>query len=387
MKFINSKAARLKQGAIRAMFERAATMENVISMGIGEPDLATPEIVCQAAVEALQRGETHYTHNAGTKRFRDAVAKHLAEKGLNYDPDREIVATNGGMGSLSLLFLVILNPGDEILIQDPQWLNYVEQVEFCGGRAVRVPTDAAHNFEMQPEVIESLITPATKALMINSPNNPTGYIMSMETMEKIAAIAKKHNILIISDEVYSTLVFDGAQCHSIAEVEGMKDYTVVINSFSKAFAMCGWRIGYTAGPEHIVTAMTRCQEYVNSCANSAAQAAAAAALDQHMDESDKLREIFAKRRAVLLKGLSEIEGLKFEDPQGTFYAFVDVSSFGMTSKEFCDKLLDEEQVICIPGSAFGQCGEGYIRIAYTCDEETIKQAVVSIKRFCEGLKK
>lgn len=384
MKFINAKAASLKQGAIRAMFDRAAAMKDAISMGIGEPDMATPASICQAASRALEQGDTHYTPNAGTLQLRTAVASYLAKKGLSYDPVSEIVITNGGMGSLALLFLVILNPGDEILIQDPQWLNYVAQVEYCGGKAVRVPTDAEHNFEMQPEVIESLITPATKALMINSPNNPTGHIMSKETMEKIAQIAKKHDLLVISDEVYSTLLYDDASFHSIAELEGMKEYTVVINSFSKAFAMCGWRIGYTAGPSSIITAMTRCQENINACANSFGQAAAAYALD-HMEESEKLCEIFARRRELLMDGLSKIDGIRFKKPEGAFYIFADISSFGMSSKEFCDRLLEEQHVVCIPGSAFGSCGEGFIRIAYTCSDEALAEAIERIKAFCDGI--
>ena len=203
MDWINEKAKTLRQGAIRAMFDKASTMDNVISMGIGEPDMATPELVCRAGNEALEKGITHYTPNAGTPALRRAIAEKSNLKGVGYDPTTEIIITNGGMGALSLLFLVLLNPGDEVLIQDPQWLNYVAQVRYCGGEAVRVPTDLEHNFTMQPEAIEQRITPRTKALMINSPNNPTGSVMSRADMEQIAAIAKKHDLLIIADEVYN----------------------------------------------------------------------------------------------------------------------------------------------------------------------------------------
>ena len=215
MEWINEKAKTLKQGAIRAMFDRANTMTGVISLGIGEPDMPTPKLVCEAAKEALDKGITHYTPNAGTLSFRQAIAEKSYLKDLHYDPKTEIIITNGGMGALSLLFLVLLNKGDEILIQDPQWLNYVAQVAYCDGTAVRVPTDLEHNFEMQPEAIEKLITPHTKALMINTPNNPTGSVMTRETMAKIAELAVKHDLLVISDDVYTTLLYAGEEAEQL----------------------------------------------------------------------------------------------------------------------------------------------------------------------------
>lgn len=384
MKFINEKARKLEQGAIRAMFDKGNAMSGVISMGIGEPDMATPELVCQAGIEALKKGFTHYTPNAGTMELREAIAKKSSIKGLNYDPGKEIIITNGGMGALSLLFLVILNEGDEVLIQDPQWLNYVAQVKHCGGKAIRVPTDSEHHFEMQPETIEALITPRTKALMINSPNNPTGEIMCRDTMEKIAEIARKHDLLVISDEVYNTLVYSGEKYVSIAELDGMKERTVIINSFSKAFAMTGWRIGYIAGPAEIVDRMTKCQENFNACANSIGQYAAAAALD-HPELCLEIRDIFARRREILLEGLKSINGIKCDEPMGAFYAFPDVRAFGLSSQEFCERLLESERVICIPGSAFGECGEGFIRICYTNGEEDLKKALDRMDRFCRLL--
>ena len=223
MEWINEKAKTLKQGAIRAMFDRANTMTGVISLGIGEPDMPTPKLVCEACKEALDKGITHYTPNAGTLSFRQAIAEKSYLKDLHYDPKTEIIITNGGMGALSLLFLVLLNKGAEILIQDPQWLNYVAQVAYCDGTAVRVPTDLAHNFEMQPETIEKLITPHTKALMINTPNNPTGSVMTRETMAKIAELAVKHDLLVISDDVYNTLLYAGEEAPCIAAFPGMKE--------------------------------------------------------------------------------------------------------------------------------------------------------------------
>ena len=385
MDFRNEKAKKLKQGAIRAMFDRAATMTDVISMGIGEPDMPTPELVCRAGAEALQQGLTHYTPNAGTMQLRRAIAERASVAPVGYDPAQEIIITNGGMGALSLLFLVILNDGDEILIQDPQWLNYVAQVQYCGGVPVRVPTKAEDRFAMQPDVIESLITPRTKAIMVNSPNNPTGEVYSDEQLAAIAAIAEKHDLLVISDEVYNTLLYTGAKFRSIAELPGMKARTVVVNSFSKSYAMTGWRIGYAAGPADIIDRMVKCQENFNACANAPGQYAATVALD-HPELCEELRQIFERRRSILLDGLAKIDGIRCNRPNGAFYVFADISSFGLSSVEFCNRLLDEQKVVCIPGSAFGECGEGFIRIAYTCSDDELHEALKRISRFCSELR-
>ena len=385
MDYINVKAKTLKQGAIRAMFDKAASMTDVISMGIGEPDMPTPELVCRAGAEALERGVTHYTPNAGALALRRAIAEKASVKEIGYCPESEIIITNGGMGALSLLFLVILNDGDEILVQDPQWLNYVAQIKYCGGVPVRVPTDAAHRFAMQPEAVESLITDRTKAIMINSPNNPTGEVTDRKSLEKLAEIAIKHDLLVISDEVYNTLIYDGEECVSIASLPGMKERTVVINSFSKSYAMTGWRIGYAAGPAEIVDRMVKCQENFNACANAPGQYAAVAALE-HPELCSELRDCFAKRREILLEGFSKIEGLVCNRPAGAFYAFVDTSSFGLGSEEFCSRLLEEEHVVCIPGSAFGACGEGFMRVCYTNQEKNLEEAIRRIGRFCGRLR-
>lgn len=384
MDIISKKAKGLKQGAIRAMFDRAGSMTGVISLGIGEPDMPTPQLVCDAAAKALKMGITHYTPNAGTIDFRTAIATKSYIKDIHYDPAKEIIVTNGGMGALSLLFLVILEKGDEILIQDPQWLNYVAQVEYCGGKAVRVPTDKAHNFVMQPEVIEKLITPKTKALMINSPNNPTGSVMDGETMRKIAELAVKHDIFVISDDVYNTLLYDGAQNTCIASFPGMKERTAIVNSLSKSYAMTGWRIGFVAGPAAVVDAMTKCQENFNACANAPGQYAGMIALE-HPELCEELRKVFENRRRILLDGLNNIKGIESNNPTGAFYVFADISSFGLSSVAFCNRLLDEQKVVCIPGSAFGTCGEGFIRIAYTCSDSDLTEAVTRIKAFCEKL--
>lgn len=386
MDFLNEKAKELRQGEIRAMFDQAATMEDVISMGIGEPDMPTPELVCQAASEALRRGITHYTPNAGAMQLREAVASHSSISALGYDPAREIIITNGGMGALSLLFLVLLNDGDEVLIQDPQWLNYAVQVRYCGGVPVRVPTCAEDGFQMRPEVIEGLITPRTKVLMINSPNNPTGSVASPEQLESMAAVARRYDLLVISDEVYNTLFYTGEPCCSIAALEGMKERTVVINSFSKSYAMTGWRIGYAAGPASIIDRMVKCQENFNACANAPGQYAAAVALE-HPKLCLELREVFAQRREVLLEGLAKIKGISCRAPEGAFYAFPDIRAFGMSSQMFCQRLLEQQHLVCIPGSAFGVCGEGHIRMAYTCDVPVLQTGLQRLARFCEEVRR
>lgn len=385
MDYRNEKSKALTQGAIRAMFDRACTMENVISMGIGEPDMPTPELVCSAGAEALRRGLTHYTPNAGTMQLRRAIAARSSVAPVGYDPATEIIITNGGMGALSLLFLVLLDDGDEILIQDPQWLNYAAQVKYCGGVPVRVPTTAADRFAMQPDVIESRITPRTKAIMVNSPNNPTGEVYTDAQLAAIADIAKRHDLLVISDEVYNTLLYTGGSYRSIAELPDMKQRTVVVNSFSKSYAMTGWRIGYAAGPAPIIDRMVKCQENFNACANAPGQYAACTALE-HPELSEQLCAVFARRRNLLLDGLSEIDGIVCPKPEGAFYAFPDISAFGLTSQAFCELLLERKGVVCIPGSAFGACGEGHIRVAYTCEEGMLQEAVNRLQQFCREVK-
>jgi len=384
MDFINARTRNLKQGAIREMFDKANGKTDVISMGIGEPDMPTPRIICDAAKEAMDSGFTHYTPNAGLPELRQAIADRAGSRGLDYDPIGEIIITNGGMGALSLLMSVILDPGDEVLIQDPQWLNYIAQVRYYGGVDVRVPTFADQNFEMQPDVVEGLVTPRTKALMINTPHNPTGSVTTESTLAKLAEIAIKHDILVITDEVYSTLRYDEAVNRSIAGIGGMEERTVVIDSFSKAYAMTGWRIGYAAGPAKIIDRMTKCQENFNACANAPGQHAALFALG-HQELCSELKDIFAKRRRILLDGLAEIDGMECNEPMGAFYAFPDIRKFGLSSSEFCNMLLERERVVCIPGSAFGRCGEGYIRICYTNGEKTLREALKRIRAFCEKL--
>ncbi len=381
---LNQRARNLQQGAIRAMFDKANKMTDVISLGIGEPDMHTPEPVCKAGAQALCSGYTHYTPNAGLPVLRQAISDHaFATPGL-YQP-QEIIVTNGGMGGLSTLMLVILSEGDEVLIQDPQWLNYAAQIRYCGGVPVQVPTTAESGFALKADDIRKYYHPGkTKALLINSPNNPTGYVMTRQELEEIAALARELDLLVISDEVYGTLLYEDAEPLSISELPGMRERTVVVNSFSKSYAMTGWRVGFVAGPEAIVHKMTLLQENFNSCVNAASQMAAVYALE-HPELARELTEVFRERRLVAIEGLKAIPGMKCSEPKGAFYLFPDIRAFGLTSVEFCNRLLEEAGVVCIPGSAFGACGEGFIRICYTASTENIKKAMARMKKFCETL--
>lgn len=383
--FLSARAKELHQGAIRAMFDKSSTMTNVVNMGIGEPDMATPLEICEAGNAALKAGDTHYTANAGTMACRKAVVASKWLKSLNYDPASEIIITPGAMGALALLIAVVVNPGDEVLIQDPEWLNYASQVAFFGGVPVPVPAKAENNFVIEASEIEKRITKKTKMLMLNSPNNPTGCVIPLEQLKEIAEVVKKHDLLVSSDEVYSTLCY-GCEAVSISTLPGMRERTIVINSLSKAFAMTGWRLGFAAGPAEIIKKMVPAQENISACANASAQAAAVYALS-HMELSDAIREVFVKRREYVLAELDKIEGIKYCVPRGGFYVFPDIRSFGLSSNDFCNRLLEQERLVTIPGSAFGDCGEGFIRMSYTCGGEDLAEAMRRFSRYCESLRR
>ena len=383
-KWLSAKAAALQQGAIRAMFDKARTMQNVISMGIGEPDLDTPAPICDACTEALKMGYTHYPPNAGLPMLREAISKYGLPQPNMYSPN-EVMVTIGAMNALSLLMLVLLEPGDHVMIQNPQWLNYASQIEYCGGVAVKLPTDPETGFALEAQTIREYYVPGkTKILLLNSPNNPTGHVLPRKNLEEIAEVCKELDILVLSDEVYNTLVYDGAEAISISTLPGMRERTVVINSLSKSYAMCGWRIGYAAGPAAIIDRMSKMQENFNSGANAAAQYAAVYALE-HRELTEGIRESFAERRIVALEGIRSIPGMKCVEPKGAFYLFPDIRAFGLDSKTFCDRLLEEAGVVCVPGSAFGSVGEGFIRMAYTAKLEDIQEAMRRIREFCAKL--
>lgn len=378
--FLNDRALNLHQGAIRAMFDRAKNFPGSINLGIGEPDLDTPLEIVEAGCDALKQGKTHYTANAGIIELRKKISQYALKQGLEVDPENEIIVTTGGMGALALALMVTISPGDEVLIQDPQWLNYFSQVKFCGGVPVLVPVWEDKGFRLNVEDIEKRITNKSKILMINSPNNPTGAVLEDEDLTAIAELAKKHNLLVISDEVYSTLLYDNMKHKSIMSIPGMKERTIVVNSFSKSFAMTGWRIGYGAGSKVIIDKMIRLQENIVACVNEAAQYAALKALSL-FNRAEEMTEIYRQRRDLIVSGLNSIEGLTCIKPKGSFYVFPNITGLGKDSLTVANELLEKAGVITVPGSAFGKQGEGYLRISYANSMENIKLALERIEGY------
>lgn len=381
--FISQQAKGLQQGGIRAFFDKASQYSDVINLGIGEPDLDTPRPVMDAAYEAMLAGHTHYTANAGDMEVRQQIAAYLSEFDVTVDPAKEVIMTIGGMGAVSQCLLCTIDPGDEVLIQDPQWLNYYSQVKFAGGVPVAVPVYQENGFSLQAEEIEKHITPRTKILMMNSPNNPTGAVMSQKDLEAVAEVAMRHDLLVISDEVYCELLYDGEHHRSIASIPGMKERTVIVNSFSKSFSMTGWRVGFAAGAPEVIAKMTVLQENLAACAPAFGQWAAKYALETKC-QLGEMRELYQRRRDLIVDGLNDIKGIHCERPRGAFYAFPDIRGLGLTSQQAAEKLLEEVQVVAIPGSAFGEHGEGFLRMAYANSEENIKEALRRIRKCFEG---
>ena len=383
---LNQKAQNTDQGAIRTMFDKAAKMTGVISMGIGEPCQNTNLAVCKACADALMAGNTHYAPNAGLLQLRRAISRSGFIAKDFFDPETEIMVTNGGMGAFALIMQVILEPGDEVLIQDPQYLNFQKTVSYCGGVAVPVPTTFESGFCMDAEEIRKrYIKGKTKILIINSPNNPTGEVIPEEKLKEIAKVARELDLLVLSDEVYGQLLYDGAKPVSIAQLPGMKERTVVVNSFSKAYAMTGWRLGYVAGPRGIIDRMTKVQEYFNSCINTPAQHGAIFALE-HPEFIEEIRADFEVRRKIAIDGFDSIDGIVTNRPLGAFYLFPSIKGTGMDSETFCNRLLDEQRVVCVPGNAFGECGEGYIRVSYSGETGSVIEAIERIREFCKDIR-
>ncbi|MBQ7369311.1 MAG: pyridoxal phosphate-dependent aminotransferase [Clostridia bacterium] len=382
---LNEKARNISLGAIREMFDKASKMDGVISMGIGEPNQDTNPAICRACSEAMLKGKTHYAPNAGILELRNALSKNGFIAKNFFDPETEIMVTNGGMGAFALIMQCVLSLGDEVLIQDPQYLNFKQTVNYCGGVAIPVPTSFENGFCMQAEDIrKAYIKGKTKMLIINSPNNPTGEVVPKKQLAEIAKVACELDLLVLSDEVYGSLIYDGAEQCSIATFPGMKERTIVVGSFSKGYAMTGWRIGYLAGPSAIVNKMVKVQEYFNSCINTPAQWGAVFALE-HPEFAEEIRLSFAERRKIVLQGFENIQGIKTNHPKGAFYLFPDISGFGLDSTSFCNRLLDEVRVVCTPGSAFGECGEGFMRVSYTAEKDKLLQAIDRIEKFCKRL--
>jgi aminotransferase len=383
---ISERANRLSPSGIRKFFDLLAGMEGVISLGVGEPDYATPWHISEAAVKSLEKGYTMYTSNSGMPELREETSKHLKQRyGVEYDPSGEILITVGVSEALDLAMRAIVDPGDEVIMTDPHYVAYDSCVILAGGEPVMAPTSQKTSFEVEARDIEARITARTKAILIGYPSNPTGAVMSRARLEALAGVASRHGLIVVSDEIYARLVY-GVEHTCFAGLPGMRDNTILLGGFSKAYAMTGWRIGYAAARRDIIAAMTKIHQYTIMSAPTMAQVAAIEAL--RTGEPDVLAMVadYDRRRKIIVKGFCEI-GLDCFEPKGAFYAFPSIAVTGLTSEEFSEKLLLEEKVAVVPGSAFGSCGEGYIRCCYATSLDEIIEALSRIGRFVSRYRK
>lgn len=370
---------------IRKFFDIASDMKNVISMSVGEPDFVTPWNVCQAAIDSIERGETHYTSNSGMPELRALIEQYLAERfRVHYKPEQMLV-TVGASEALDLAFRALLNPGDEVLIPAPSYVSYEPGVRFAHGVSVPIVTEEQDDFVIRPENIERAITPKTKLLVIPYPNNPTGAVLSAEDIVAIQSVALKHDLFVIADEIYAELTY-GRDHVSFAE--GFEDRTLLINGFSKAFAMTGWRLGYAAGPKPVIDAMLKIHQYTMLCAPIMSQKAGEEALRTEMHKNYyQVREMvrnYNRRRVFVVQSFRDMDFSCFE-PRGAFYAFPNITKTGLSSEEFCRRLIMEQHVACVPGTAFGASGEGFIRCSYATSMENLEEAMRRIRTFVASL--
>ncbi|MFH1652346.1 MAG: aminotransferase class I/II-fold pyridoxal phosphate-dependent enzyme [Chloroflexota bacterium] len=383
---IAERVNRLSPSGIRKFFDLLASMEGVISLGVGEPDYSTPWHISEAAIHSLEKGYTMYTSNSGMPELREELSRHLkGQYGVAYDPGPEILITVGVSEALDLAMRAVLDPGDEVILPDPCYVAYDSTIILAGGEPVRIPTDQEHNFEISAGDIEAALTPKTKAILIGYPCNPTGAVMSREKLLAVARVARQHNLTVISDEIYAKLVY-GVPHTCFASLPGMRDSTILLGGFSKAYAMTGWRVGYAAATPDVIAAMTKIHQYTIMCAPTMAQVAAIQALKAGDKDAQTMTEDYNRRRLFIVEGLNSI-GLPCFEPRGAFYAFPSIKSTGMTSEDFSEKLLVEEKVAVVPGSAFGPCGEGYVRCCYATSLEDIEEALRRMKRFVSKHKK
>ena len=377
---ISQKVNSISPSGIRKFFDLLSSLEGVISLGVGEPDFVTPWHIREAATSSLEKGYTMYTSNYGMLELRQELAKYLEHHyGVSYQPEREILVTVGVSEGLDLAMRAILNPGDEVIIPDPWYVSYPPCVILAGGTPVFVPTSKQNNFVLKVEDVEPLINKQTRAILIGYPSNPTGAVMSREDLAGIARLAQKYNLLVISDEIYARLVY-GVEHTCFASLPGVKDQTILLGGFSKAFAMTGWRIGYIAANEQLIEAMLKIHQYTMLCAPTMGQMAAIEALKSGEDDVAKMVKEYDRRRRFMVKKLNEI-GLPCFEPKGAFYAFPSIEATGMSSEEFAERLLMEERVAVVPGSAFGQCGEGFVRCCYATSLANIEEALNRMERF------
>ena len=378
--YLSERVANLKPSGIRRFFDIVATMEDVISLGIGEPDFVTPQSILQAGINSLQEGETHYTSNSGLMALRSALAEHLYQRyGVEYDPVKEIVITVGVSEALYLAMTALLDPGDEVIIPTPCFVSYQAEAILAGGVPFELPTFAEDQFELRPTALEAAINPRTKAVLIAYPNNPTGAVASRETLMALAEIAEKHDLIVISDELYDQLIYDVPHV-CFPSLPGMWERTILLGGFSKNYAMTGWRIGFAAAPASILQGLLRVHQYTIMSAPTTAQAAAVVAINNGHQYVEDMRSEYDRRRKLIVSGLNNL-GLSTVEPHGAFYAFPSIAATGMDGETFAQKLLQEERVAVVPGSAFGAGGEGYVRCSYATAYEKIEEALRRMEKF------
>lgn len=365
---------------IRKFFDIANEMGDAISLGVGEPDFDTPWHIREEGIYSLEKGKTIYSANAGLLELRQEICKYMKRRfDLEYCPKNQTLVTVGGSEGIDLALRILLNPGDEVLIPEPCYVSYKPCTIFTGGTPVVIPTKAENQFKLTPEELEAYITPRTKILILPYPNNPSGAIMEREDLEKIAAVLKDKDIIILSDEIYGELTY-GKEHVSIASIEGMYEKTIVLSGFSKAFAMTGWRLGYALGPEPLIAAMTKMHQFAIMCAPTTSQYAAIEAMKNGAEDVELMRKAYDQRRRLMIDSFREM-GLSCFEPEGAFYVFPSIQKTGLSSQAFCETLLKEEKVAVVPGTAFGDSGEGFIRCSYAYSVEELKEALMRIKRF------
>ena len=383
-KVLSNKIKNIKPSGIRKFFDIAGTMKDVISLGVGEPDFSTPWVIRKAAIQVLERKHIVYGPNKGLEPLRNAISQRILKKhGVEYDPASEIIVTVGGSEAIDLALRGILDPGDEVLVVEPCFVCYAPLVELAGGKAVPVPTRIENNFKLTVEDFRDKVTERTKLLILPFPNNPTGAVMTREDLAPIADFLRDTNIMVLSDEIYSELTY-GRKHVSIIELDDMRERTIYVNGFSKAYAMTGWRLGYVTAPEPIISQIAKIHQYGIMCSPYISQNAAVEALESCDDEIAKMVDEYNIRRKFLVSEFNRL-GLTCFDPEGAFYVFPCIKSTGLTSEEFCERLLYEEKVAAVPGSAFGDSGEGYMRISYAYSLKHLMEAMKRIEKFLKKL--
>jgi len=388
-RYLNQSVATVPPSGIRRFFDMASTMKGAISLGVGEPDFITPYHIRNAAINSIVDGETQYTPNRGLLPLRREISWYLEHRyGMAYDPETEILVTVGASESIDVALRVLVSPGDEVLVPEPSYVSYSPSVIFAGGKPVGVETTQESSFRLTAEAVRRAITPRTKALILPYPNNPTGAIMEREDLEALAEVIREKEILVISDEIYSELTYGGRSHVSFASLPGMMPYTLTLNGFSKSFAMTGWRVGYTCGPAEIIKEMNKIHQYSILCAPRQGQVAALEALrtgrEHGYEDVIHMRESYDRRRRLMVDGFRSM-GLECFEPLGAFYVFPSIAKTGLTSEDFCRRLLEEKKVACVPGTAFGPCGEGHIRCSYATAIDKLNTALDLMADFLRTL--